>query len=66
MRERKKNFFHFSLRSTEIKPQVFVGEKGKVDPDIESYAWIPKSGSFIKLHKVGNFPIFVISSLKVI
>ena len=55
-----------SLRSTEIGPQVFVGAKGKVDPRIKSYAWIPKSWSFVKLHEVGNFPIWVISSLKVI
>ena len=46
----------FSLRSMEIGLSVFVGARGKVDPRIESYAWIPKSWSFVKLHEVGNFP----------
>ena len=54
----------FFLRSTKIGPQVFVGAEGKVDLRDESYAWTPKSWSFVKLHKVGNFPTYVISSLK--
>ena len=40
------------------------GLKGKVDLCDESYAWTPKSWSFVKLHEVGNFPTCVISSLK--
>ena len=62
------NFFslRFFLRSMKIEPQVFVGTKGKVDLCDESYAWTPKSWSFVKLHEVGNFPTCVISSLKVI
>ena len=44
----------------------FVGGKGKVGPCIKSYAWVPKSWSFVKLHKVENFPTWVISSLNVI
>ena len=27
----------------------------KVDPCIESYTWVPKSWSFVKLHEVGIF-----------
>ena len=38
----------------------------KVGPLNESYAWVPKSVSFVKLQKVGNFPTRVISSLKAI
>ena len=47
-----------------IGPQVFVGTEGKVDLRDESYAWTPKSWSFVKLHEVENFPTCVISSLK--
>ena len=49
-------FFSFScffLRSTKIRPQVFVGTEGKVDLRDESYAWILKSWSFDKLREVG-------------
>ena len=46
----------FSLRLTVIGSKVFVGTKGKVDPRIECYKWVPKSWSFVKLHDVGNFP----------
>ena len=64
-REKKeKKYLCFSLRSTEIEPWVFVGAKGKVGPRIESYAWVPKSWSFVKLHEVGNFPTLNIFSLK--
>ena len=42
------------------------GLRVKVDPRIESYAWVPKSGSFVKLQEVKNFPIWIISSLKAI
>ena len=56
----------FFLISTKIGPYVFIGVEGKVDPCDESYAWAPKSWSFVKLHEVGNFPTCVISSLKAI
>ena len=56
----------FFLKSTKIGQQVFVGAEGKVYLHDERYTWTPKSWSFIKLHKVGNFPTCVISSLKVI
>ena len=59
-------FFRFFLISTKIGSQVFIGAEGKVDLRDESYAWTPKSWSFVKLHKVGNFPTCVISSLKAI
>ena len=65
-RKEKNDFFRFSLRSTEIGPTVFIGARGKVHPRIESYAWVPKSRSFVKLHEVGNFPTWNISSLKTI
>ena len=42
------------------------GPSIKVDPRITSYVWVPKSWSFVKLHKVENFPTRVISSLKII
>ena len=56
----------FFFISTKIGLQVFVGTKGKVDLRDESYAWTPKSWSFVKLHEVGNFPTYVISILKAI
>ena len=56
----------FFLRSTKIVPRGFVGTEGKVDLRDESYAWTPKSWSFVKLHEVGNFPTCVISSQKAI
>ena len=42
------------------------GLRIKVDPRNEGYAWVPKSGSFVKLQEVGNFPTWILSSLKVI
>ena len=70
MRERDFIFYfpylRFLIRSMEIGLQVFVGAEGKVDIHDESYAWTPKSWSFVKLHKVENFPTCVISSLKAI
>ena len=71
-RESKRKFFifYFSLRFflkfTKIGQQVFVETEGNIDPCDESYAWTPKSWSFVKLHEVGNFPTCVISSLKAI
>ena len=71
MGEREFIFLFFSslrffLRSTKIGSQVFVRTEGKVDLRDESYAWTPKSWSFVKLHEVRNFPTCVISSLKAI
>ena len=65
------SFFFFSslrffFRYTKIGLQVFIGTEGKVDLCDESYAWTPKSWSFVKLHEVGNFPTCVISTLKAI
>ena len=54
------------LRSTKIGSRVFVVTECKVDLRDESYAWTPKSWSFVKLHEVGNFPTCVMSSVKVI
>ena len=57
-REKKKNkkrVFCLPLRSTEIGLSVFVGVRGKVGPRNEGYAWVQKSGSFIKLQEVGIF-----------
>ena len=39
------------------------GPRVKVDPR-NDYAWVRKSGSFIKLQEVGNFPTWIIFSLK--
>ena len=38
--------------------------ESKVDPHNEGYAWVPKSRSFFKLQEVGNFPTWIIFSLK--
>ena len=59
-------FLLFFLRSMKIGLQVLVETEGKVDLRDESYAWTPKSWTFVKLHEVGNFPTCVISSLKAI
>ena len=64
-RERGKWVFRFSLISTEIESSVFVRARRKVDPRITSYTWVQKSGSFVKLHEVGNFFTLNIFSLKV-
>ena len=48
-RERKKRVSTFSLRSTGIELSVSVEARGKVGPRNESYARVPKSGSFVKL-----------------
>ena len=44
----------------------FCWSKRQNGPRIESYVWVPKSWSFVKLHEVENFTTWVISSLKVI
>ena len=41
-RKEKSRERNFSLRSMEIGPWVFVEVKGKVDPRIASYVWVPK------------------------
>ena len=58
MRKEEKGRERFSQRSD--------GLRIKVCPRNESYAWVPKYGSFVKLQEVENFPTRVISSLKVI
>ena len=64
-RERKgSEKFRFSIRSIDIGPSVFVGVRGKVHLRDESYAWVPKSWSLVKLHEVGNFPTWNFFSLK--
>ena len=63
-KEKEKWVFRFSLRSMEIGPSIFVGVRGKVGPRNEGYAWVLKSGSFVKLQEVGNFPNWNIFSLK--
>ena len=67
-RERKteKKRFCFSLRSTETGPSVFVRARGKVGSTQRRLRVGTKSGSFVKLQEVGNFPTRVISSLKAI
>ena len=58
--EKKMEIFP-AFRRSELDDQ-----KRKVNPRIVSYAWVPKSWSFIKLHEVENFPTPIIFSLKVI
>ena len=47
-----------------IESSVFVGARGKVSSCNESYVWVPKYESLVKLQEVGNFPTWVIFSLK--
>ena len=65
-RKEKSRERNFSLRSTKIGLWVFIRARGKVGPSNEGYAWVQKYWSFVKLHEVGNFPTWVISSLKTI
>ena len=58
--EKKRGIFPAFRRSNLNDPRV------KVDPRNESYAWVPKSWSFVKLQEVENFFTLIISSLKVI
>ena len=51
-REEKSREINFSFISMKIGSWVFVRVKGKVDPRIASYAWVPKSWNFVKLHEV--------------
>ena len=59
-REEKKRDFPTFRRSKLDSPRI------KICPRNENYAWVPKSGSFVKLQEVGNFPTRVISNLKAI
>ena len=59
MGERKSKIFSVFQWSKLDSPRIKVG------PHNESYAWAPKSWSFVKLQEVENFPTRVISSLKV-
>ena len=54
----------FSLRFTKIGSLVFIRVRVKVYQCNESYAWVPKSRSFIKFQEVENFPTYNIFSLK--
>ena len=58
--ERKRKIFSAFQWSKLDSPRI------KVDPCNESYAWVQKLGSFVKLQEVGNFLTRVISSLKAI
>ena len=60
-RERKKWEIFSAFRLSKLD-----GPRRKVNPRIANYAWVSKSWSFVKLHEVGNFPAWIISSLKVI
>ena len=56
--KRKREIFQAFQRSNLDGPRV------KVDPRNEGYVWVPKSKSFVKLQEVGNFPTWIIFSLK--
>ena len=70
-RRRKRNRIE---REKETKMKIFPAfrqsklddPRRKFDPHIESYTFVPKSWSFVKLHEVWNFPTLIIYSLKVI
>ena len=62
-RKEKKKVFNLSLRSTEIGLSIFFGARGKVSLCNKGYAWVPKSWSFVKLHKIRNFPTWIIFNL---
>ena len=73
-RERKKKSDRERERKErETKREIFPafrrleldGPRRKVDPRIASYAGVPKSWGFVKLHEIGNFPTLNIFSLKV-
>ena len=53
-----------ALRSREIRLTVLVRSRGNVHLRDESYTWASKLGSFVKLQEIGNFPTWIISSLK--
>ena len=55
-----------SLDFPDIGLSFIIGAKGEVDPRNKSYAWVPKSRSFIKLQEVRGFPTRFIFSLKAI
>ena len=71
---KEKNRVEREKGERETKREIFLafrrskldGPRRKVDSCIESYAWVPKSWSFVKIHKVGNFLTWIISNLKVI
>ena len=58
--EKKKREIFSAFRLSELD-----GPRRKVDSHIASYAWVPKSWSFVKLHEVGNFHTWNIFSQKV-
>ena len=43
----------FSLEFPVIESLALIGARDKIDPHSESYVWVPESGSFDKLQKVG-------------
>ena len=59
-REKKMEIFQTFRRLELDRP------RRNVDPHIASYARVPKSWSFVKLHEVGNFPTRIIFNLKAI
>ena len=58
--ERNKKEIFSAFRQSELD-----SPRRKVDPRIATYAWVPKSGSFVKLQEGGNFPTWNIFNLKV-
>ena len=48
-KERGVRSSNFSLEFAVIGPSILVGVRGKVGPRKESYVWVPKSLSFVKL-----------------
>ena len=69
---KKKSDRERERKERETKREIFPayqwseldGLRRKVDPRIASYALVPKSWSFVKLHEVRNFPTWNIFSIK--
>ena len=59
--EKKKREIFSAFRRSNLD-----GSRVKVNPCNQGYPWVPKSGSFVKFKKIGNFPTLIIFSLKVI
>ena len=66
-REREeKKYLSLLFKIYENRIVVFVEAKGKVGLPEESYAWVPKSRSFVKLREVENFSTRFTFSLKAV
>ena len=63
-RKRKKGEERKHENFSAFRQSKLNGSRIKVGQRNESYVWVPKSGSFLKLQEVENFPTRVFSSIK--